>query len=130
VFENTRPRYNDLIKPGSFDTVTAAVVGTAKWQSAAEEHATPSTAPKLGYNLRKLAAVKTTRTIKSNNKASRLELMDKEFDELVSSAALTNLCERKFSNLKTQSTPEDLTNLKKLSTDFLVKKPQSAALAL
>ena len=45
-----------------------------------------------------------------------MELMDKEFQELVSSAALTNLSERKFNKVKTLPTSGDLQKL----SDFLL----------
>jgi len=66
------------------------------------------------HNLRKPAANKTSRAIKSNNESSSLEaqlfteLMDKQFQEVVSSAALTNLNGSKFSKVKTLPTSQDL----------------------
>lgn len=119
---------SDFIKPGSFDVVIAAVAETAQWQSASASYATPSMALKLGHNLRKLAAIKTTRAIKSDDEVSRVEaqlfveLMDKEYQEKVSSAALTNLSERKFNTVKTLPTSDDL---KKLS-DYLTAGIQAA----
>jgi hypothetical protein len=110
--------FQEFLKPGSFDNIIKATLLTASPDMDDEEDLkAPSTALKLGYDIKRLVGAKWGLALRNNESADAgdckdlLKLMKIEWSVKVSKVALVTLQVRRFNTEKALPVPEDLFKL-------------------
>ena len=112
---NSEENMSSYLKPECFDTIVKATILTASPEMDDEEELkAPSTAIKLGYDIKRLAGTKWGNGLRRNDQIAVaetknfLKLMKLEWSIRVTKSALTTLQVRKFNSEKSLPVPDDL----------------------
>lgn len=130
----TKKTLSDFLVPDMFDLIiqaTKSLCATHQNSVRRPEFDTPSLALKIGYALRKCAAIKRGRFLRAGNLSgnetltSFLTLMDLEWNTRISSNALATLYNRKINATQLLPLTSDLMKLSKYLNDEIIKMQES-----